>query len=78
MEGEITSNVHNSCVKRWANECFNNSSNIGKVHFASIQGSTAFATSFPHIFGDDEKKTALIPAVRHLLNASQQPWTDAC
>jgi len=41
---------------------FDGSSNIGKIHFASIQGATAFATSFPHIFGDDEKKTAKIPA----------------
>ncbi|KAI1358780.1 tryptophanyl-tRNA synthetase [Xylaria arbuscula] len=41
---------------------FNESSNIGKIHFASIQGSTAFATSFPHIFGEDEKETAKIPA----------------
>lgn len=42
---------------------FDGSSNIGKVHFASIQGATAFATSFPHIFGTDEKKAAKIPAV---------------
>ena len=42
---------------------FDGSSNIGKVHFASIQGATAFASSFPHIFGEDEKKTAKIPAV---------------
>ncbi|KAI1113721.1 tryptophanyl-tRNA synthetase [Nemania sp. NC0429] len=42
---------------------FNDSTNIGKIHFASIQGSTAFATSFPHIFGDDEKESAKIPAL---------------
>ncbi|GAW12388.1 hypothetical protein ANO14919_017540 [Xylariales sp. No.14919] len=42
---------------------FNESSNIGKIHFASIQGSTAFATSFPHIFGDNEKETAKIPCL---------------
>lgn len=39
------------------------SSNIGKIHFPSIQGATSFATSFPHIFGDDEKKTAKIPCL---------------
>jgi tryptophanyl-tRNA synthetase len=27
------------------------SDNIGKLHFASIQASTSFATTFPHIFG---------------------------
>ncbi|KAI0490572.1 tryptophanyl-tRNA synthetase [Xylaria cf. heliscus] len=42
---------------------FNDSSNIGKIHFASIQGSTAFASSFPHIFGDNEKETAKIPCL---------------
>lgn len=39
------------------------SSNIGKIHFASVQGATAFASSFPHIFGDDEKRTASIPCL---------------
>jgi tryptophanyl-tRNA synthetase len=39
------------------------SSNIGKIHFASIQGATSFASSFPHIFGDDEKKTSSIPCL---------------
>ncbi|KAI1759844.1 tryptophanyl-tRNA synthetase [Hypoxylon sp. FL1150] len=42
---------------------FDDSSNIGKIHFTSIQGATAFATTFPHIFGDDEKKTATIPCL---------------
>ncbi|KFH47934.1 Tryptophan--tRNA ligase, cytoplasmic-like protein [Hapsidospora chrysogenum ATCC 11550] len=42
---------------------FDGSSNIGKIHFASIQGATAFATSFPHIFGDDEKRVASIPCL---------------
>lgn len=39
------------------------SSNIGKIHFPSIQGATSFATSFPHIFGEDEKKSAKIPCL---------------
>lgn len=42
---------------------FDDSSNIGKIHFASIQGSTAFASSFPHIFGEDEAKTNSIPCL---------------
>ncbi|KAI1468594.1 tryptophanyl-tRNA synthetase [Daldinia caldariorum] len=42
---------------------FDESSNIGKIHFTSIQGATAFATTFPHIFGDDEKKVASIPCL---------------
>ncbi|PHH84682.1 hypothetical protein CDD83_1551 [Cordyceps sp. RAO-2017] len=42
---------------------FDGSSNIGKIHFASIQGATSFASSFPHIFGDDESKTASIPCL---------------
>ncbi|EGX91699.1 tryptophanyl-tRNA synthetase [Cordyceps militaris CM01] len=42
---------------------FDGSSNIGKIHFASIQGATAFAGSFPHIFGTDEAATAKIPCL---------------
>ncbi|TDZ20176.1 Tryptophan--tRNA ligase [Colletotrichum orbiculare MAFF 240422] len=42
---------------------FDDSSNIGKVHFAAIQASSAFANSFPHIFGDDEKRTTQIPCL---------------
>lgn len=42
---------------------FNESSNIGKIHFGSIQGATSFASSFPHIFGEDEKRTQLIPCL---------------
>lgn len=42
---------------------FDNSSNIGKVHFGAIQGATAFANTFPHIFGDDEKRTTQIPCL---------------
>lgn len=30
---------------------FTDADNIGKLHFASIQASTSFATTFPHIFG---------------------------
>lgn len=39
------------------------SSNIGKIHFGAIQGATAFASSFPHIFGDNEAISNTIPAL---------------
>ncbi|KAG0645166.1 Tryptophanyl-tRNA synthetase [Hyphodiscus hymeniophilus] len=42
---------------------FNESSNIGKIHFGAIQGATSFASSFPHIFGDDESITTQIPCL---------------
>ncbi|KAK4212366.1 tryptophan--tRNA ligase, cytoplasmic [Rhypophila decipiens] len=42
---------------------FNESSNIGRIHFGAIQGASSFANSFPFIFGDDEKKTCAIPAL---------------
>lgn len=42
---------------------FNDSSCIGKIHFGAVQGATSFASSFPHIFGEDESKTNLIPAM---------------
>lgn len=41
---------------------FQDSDNIGKIHFASIQISTSFSTSFPTIFGKDHKPIpCLIP-----------------
>ncbi|KAK3296947.1 uncharacterized protein B0H64DRAFT_390804 [Chaetomium fimeti] len=42
---------------------FNESSNIGRIHFGSVQGATSWASSFPHIFGEDETKTVGIPAL---------------
>ena len=42
---------------------FDDSSNVGKFFFGSIQGATSFANSFPHIFGTDEKKTQKIPCL---------------
>ncbi|TQS37902.1 hypothetical protein Golomagni_01606 [Golovinomyces magnicellulatus] len=42
---------------------FNESSCIGKVHFGAIQGATSFASSFPHIFGEDECISNLIPSL---------------
>lgn len=42
---------------------FNDSDNIGKIHFASIQAASSFATTFPHIFGPDQKRNASIPVL---------------
>ncbi|TVY89703.1 Tryptophan--tRNA ligase, cytoplasmic [Lachnellula willkommii] len=42
---------------------FNDSSCIGKIHFGAVQGATSFASSFPHIFGEDESKTNAIPCM---------------
>ncbi|KAI9833644.1 MAG: hypothetical protein M1819_003597 [Sarea resinae] len=39
------------------------SDSIGKIHFAAVQGATAFATTYPYIFGDDKKKAASIPCL---------------
>ncbi|XP_006458230.1 hypothetical protein AGABI2DRAFT_134028 [Agaricus bisporus var. bisporus H97] len=40
---------------------FNESDNIGKVHFAAIQASPSFSNSFPHIFGTVSNIPCLIP-----------------
>ncbi|KAI9827323.1 MAG: tryptophan--tRNA ligase [Phylliscum demangeonii] len=42
---------------------FDDSDNIGKIHFASIQAAASFATTFPHIFGPDQKRNASIPVL---------------
>ncbi|KAH0550962.1 tryptophan--tRNA ligase [Trichoglossum hirsutum] len=42
---------------------FDDSDNVGKIHFASIQAATSFASTFPHIFGPDQKLTAKIPSL---------------
>ena len=42
---------------------FNDSNNIGEFHFCATQSASAFATSFPHIFGTDRKKVASIPCL---------------
>src|SRR5437588_6396722 len=39
------------------------SDNIGKLHFTAVQASTAFSTTFPHIFGDDPNKVRQIPSL---------------
>ncbi|KAJ3868660.1 hypothetical protein EV359DRAFT_31756 [Lentinula novae-zelandiae] len=40
---------------------FNDSDNIGKIHFASIQAAPSFSNSFPQIFGTVSNITCLIP-----------------
>ncbi|KAF8163179.1 hypothetical protein B0H34DRAFT_780971 [Crassisporium funariophilum] len=40
---------------------FNESDNIGKIHFAAIQAAPAFSTTFPQIFGTTSDVPCLIP-----------------
>lgn len=40
---------------------FNDSDNIGKIHFVSIQAAPSFSNSFPQIFGAETSIPALIP-----------------
>ena len=40
-----------------------NSDSIGKCYLAAVQTAAAFASTFPHIFGTDHKKTSLIPSL---------------
>ncbi|KAK7449800.1 tryptophan--tRNA ligase [Stygiomarasmius scandens] len=40
---------------------FNESDNIGKIHFASIQATPSFSNSFPQIFGSVSNIPSLIP-----------------
>ncbi|EGN96245.1 hypothetical protein SERLA73DRAFT_185886 [Serpula lacrymans var. lacrymans S7.3] len=40
---------------------FNESDNIGKIHFAAIQAAPSFSNSFPHIFGEVSNIPCLIP-----------------
>ena len=42
---------------------FNQSNNIGEFFFPAVQSATAFATSFPHIFGADPLKARQIPCL---------------
>ncbi|EXJ94821.1 tryptophanyl-tRNA synthetase [Capronia coronata CBS 617.96] len=42
---------------------FNDSNNIGEFHFCATQSAAAFATSFPHIFGDNPSKVRSIPCL---------------
>ncbi len=53
------------------------SNNVGEFFFCATQSASAFATSFPHIFGSDSKKTAsiscLIPCA-----IDQDPYFRQC
>ncbi|KZV99120.1 tryptophanyl-tRNA synthetase [Exidia glandulosa HHB12029] len=40
---------------------FNDSDNIGKIHFVAIQATPSFSNSFPQIFGEKSDIPALIP-----------------
>jgi tryptophanyl-tRNA synthetase len=42
---------------------FHQSNNIGEFFFPAVQSATAFATSFPHIFGSDPLKARQIPCL---------------
>ncbi|KAI9021535.1 hypothetical protein CLU79DRAFT_703180 [Phycomyces nitens] len=40
---------------------FNDSDNVGKLHFVSVQAAPSFSNSFPHIFGGAKDIPCLIP-----------------
>lgn len=40
---------------------FNDSDNIGKIHFCAVQAAPSFSNSFPHIFGEVSNVPCLIP-----------------
>lgn len=39
------------------------STNVGRIHFGAVQGATSFASTFPHIFGENRKITDQIPCL---------------
>lgn len=56
---------------------FTDSSNIAEFHFPAMQSATAFATSFPFIFGSDKKKVAKIPCLIPC-GIDQDPYFRQC
>lgn len=56
---------------------FNDSDNIGKSHYVAVQSATAFATTFPHIFGPNQKKNATIPSLIPCA-IDQDPYFRVC
>lgn len=56
---------------------FNDSNNIGEFHFPATQAAPSFATSFPHIFGDDEDKVRKIPCLIPCA-IDQDPYFRVC
>jgi tryptophanyl-tRNA synthetase len=53
------------------------SDNIGKSHYVAVQSATAFATTFPHIFGPDQKANAKIPSLIPCA-IDQDPYFRVC
>jgi tryptophanyl-tRNA synthetase len=53
------------------------SDNIGKSHYVAVQSATAFATTFPHIFGPNQKKNAKIPSLIPCA-IDQDPYFRVC
>ncbi|KAK7213013.1 hypothetical protein V2G26_020191 [Clonostachys chloroleuca] len=56
---------------------FTDSDSVGKYHYVSVQSATAFATTFPHIFGTDTKKVAKIPSLIPCA-IDQDPYFRVC
>ncbi|KAF7114710.1 hypothetical protein CNMCM5793_009661 [Aspergillus hiratsukae] len=56
---------------------FSDSDNIGKSHYVAVQSATAFATTFPHIFGPDQKANAKIPSLIPCA-IDQDPYFRVC
>lgn len=50
---------------------------MGKAHFVSVQTSTSFATTFPHIFGTNVKETSKIPSLIPCA-IDQDPYFRVC
>lgn len=50
---------------------------MGKIHYVSVQSVTAFATTFPHIFGPDHEKNAKIPSLIPCA-IDQDPYFRVC
>jgi tryptophanyl-tRNA synthetase len=56
---------------------FNDSNNIGEFHFPATQSAPSFATSFPHIFGEDAKFVPKIPCLIPCA-IDQDPYFRVC
>ena len=66
--GAFNENVREMGKRTTANQIrgtfgFTDSNNISEFHFPAMQSATAFATSFPFIFGYDVKKVSKVPCL---------------
>lgn len=66
--GAFNENVREMGKRTTANQIrgtfgFTDSNNISEFHFPAMQSATAFATSFPFIFGYDTKKVSKVPCL---------------